>query len=294
MIHSIPLSVRQGVINLLKLKGTEDLVDFTFSAGGCINPGGKLTTISGVFFLKWNNAEQFPAMFEAEANGLRMLDNVKAIYIPNVIGTEDDGISQFLLLEFVEQSAPKRDYWKKLGNQLAELHRASNIKFGLDHSNYIGSLKQVNNPHESWVQFFIHERLEVQLKIAADKGVADSKIQKSFEKLYLKLPSLIPKEQPSLVHGDLWSGNLIVNKNGDPCLIDPAVYYGCREMDLAMTRLFGGFPGQFYDEYHNTFPLLKGYQDRIDLYNLYPLLVHLNLFGLQYHHDIVSILNSFI
>jgi protein-ribulosamine 3-kinase len=247
MNHPIPLSVRQGVINLLKLKGTEDLLDFTFSSGGCINPGGKLTTTSGIFFLKWNNAVQFPAMFEAEANGLRLLDKVKEIHIPEVIGVGDDGINQFLLLEFVEQTAPNRDYWKTLGSQLAGLHRTSNDQFGLDHSNYIGSLKQLNNPNESWVQFFIHERLEVQLKIAADGGVADSKILKSFEKLFLKLPSLIPEEKPSLLHGDLWSGNLIVNRNGDPCLIDPAVYYGSREMDLAMTRLFGSLPAQFYD-----------------------------------------------
>jgi len=294
MTHPIPLNVRQGVINLLKLKGTEDLVDFTFSSGGCINPGGRLTTTAGIFFLKWNNAAQFPAMFETEANGLRLLNKIKAIHIPEVIGVGDDGLNQFLLLEFVEQIAPKRDYWKTLGSQLAGLHRASNAQFGLDHSNYIGSLKQLNNPSESWVQFFIHERLEVQLKIAADGGVADSKILKSFEKLFLKLPSLIPEEKPSLLHGDLWSGNLIVNKNGDPCLIDPAVYYGSREMDLAMTRLFGTFPAQFYDVYHTSFPQLKGYQDRIDLYNLYPLLVHLNLFGLQYHHSIASILNSFI
>ena len=181
-----------------------------------------------------------------------------------------------------------------MGQRLASLHRCSSEFFGLDDDNYIGSLRQYNHPNSNWINFFIEQRLEVQVKLAINKWrCCPHGGQKKFESLYAKLPSLIASEKPSLVHGDLWSGNLITDDKGEPCLIDPAVYFGNREADLAMTRLFGGFNDEFYSAYEESFPLPQGSEKRIDLYNLYPLLVHVNLFGGSYVHSVEGILRAF-
>ena len=156
-----------------------------------------------------------------------------------------------------------------------------------------GRFEQYNHPNSNWINFFIEQRLDVQVKLAIKSGAVDAGWEKKFEALYAKLPSLIAVEKPSLIHGDLWSGNLITDEKGEPCLIDPAVYYGNREADLAMTRLFGGFSGEFYSAYEEAFPLPPGAEGRVDLYNLYPLLVHVNLFGGSYVHSVESILRAF-
>ena len=294
MVQNIPLDVRQNVSRVLNIDKSDGLRDFSHSGGGCINPGGKLTTSEGTFFLKWNNARKFPSMFDSEARGLTLLQKSQAITIPKVIGVNDDSENQFILLEFIEQGPQRKSYWKDLGSRLASMHKATNQVFGLDHNNYIGSLRQFNDSSQNWIDFFINQRLNVQLKLAMDSGLVGSQLLKSFDSLYLKLGSLLPQEKPSLLHGDLWSGNIITTGNGEPCLIDPAVYFGCREVDLAMTRLFGIFPGEFYDTYMDRYPLLPGYEDRFELYSLYPLLVHLNLFGAQYSAPITSILSRFV
>lgn len=294
MLQDIPSNVQYGVNRLLNTKGRIDLINFDFSGGGCINQGGRLITTSGDFFLKWNDAKRFPSMFETEAKGLQLLRNANTVDTPEIIGFGANGNNQFLVLSFVEQGIPSKQYWKNLGNQLALLHRIRDDSFGLDHHNYIGSLQQFNLRNSSWVNFFIEQRLNVQLKFATDSGLVDLSLIKSFDVLYSKLPSLLPEEQPSLLHGDLWSGNLISNEKGNPCIIDPAVYYGSRETDLAMTRLFGGFRNEFYSAYEDTFPLLAGHVTRVDLYNLYPLLVHLNLFGREYLLRITAIVKRFI
>jgi protein-ribulosamine 3-kinase len=294
MVQNIPQNVRQGVARALDLKGPEDLRDFTFSGGGCINHGGKLQTTTGMFFLKWNSAKKFPSMFRAEASGLKLLRKTEAIEIPAVVSVGEDDDNQFILLDFIEQGPQARSYWKQLGAGLATLHKATSTTFGLDHENYIGSLRQFNTPNKSWIDFFIHQRLEVQLKMAVDSGLAGPQMVNSFEKLYPKLNSLLSEEKPALLHGDLWSGNIITSGTGEPCLIDPAVYYGCREVDLAITKLFGSFPTEFYHAYDQTFPLIPDYEDRFDIYNLYPLLVHLNLFGSQCKSPITGILNRFV
>ena len=232
-------------------------------------------------------------MFDSEARGLTLLRKGQAITIPKVIGVSEDTENQFILLEFIEQGPQSKSYWKDLGSRLATMHKATNDFFGLDHNNYIGSLRQFNDNSETWIDFFANQRLNVQLKLAVDSGLAGSQMMKSFESLYAKLDSLLPEEKPALLHGDLWSGNIITTRNGEPCLIDPAVYYGNREADLAMTKLFGSFPREFYDAYIDTYPLLPGYENRFELYNLYPLLVHLNLFGVQYKSPITGILSRF-
>jgi protein-ribulosamine 3-kinase len=293
MISRIPSSVLDGVKRLLKIHDSTSIVHFTFSSGGCINQGGKLKTAMGDFFLKWNDVHKFPGMFDAESKGLQLLHQKSAINIPKVKGFGEEGSYQFLLLDFVEQKSRSKNYWQLLGDGLASLHRSTAEFFGLDHDNYMGSLHQFNHPHSSWVSFFVEQRLNVQVKQAVDSGVADSIWIQKFETLYSKLSFLLPEEKPSLLHGDLWSGNMITDEKGEPCLIDPAVYYGNREADLAMTKLFGGFDKEFYQRYHKTFPLQPGYEARVDLYNLYPLLVHVNLFGGSYKSSVENILKTF-
>jgi fructosamine-3-kinase len=295
MLHVVPTEIQASVRDILRqnINSTAELVSFTSVSGGCINNGGRLKTSAGDFFLKWNDSNKFPGMFEAEAKGLALLSKPAVIDIAKVVGFSISGSHQFLILNFVESSLPSPAYWIMLGQQLAALHKNKAADFGLDHSNYIGSLRQVNNHKKKWSDFFIDERLQVQLKLAVDRGRIETSQTKKFEHFFKKLPDLLPDEVPSLIHGDLWSGNLIVNANGDPCLIDPAVYYGHREAELAFTKLFGGFDSSFYESYHRQYPLQTGFERRIEIYNLYPLLVHVNLFGGGYVRQVLNILSYF-
>lgn len=295
MLSSVPEIVQQGIRKIFTSTAGSlfNLKSFSFSSGGCINHGGKLETSAGNFFLKWNDALKFPGMFKAEAKGLEALRKPLAIQIPEVRGHGVEGYYQFLLLDFIESKRSCKSYWEDLGHGLAALHKNTSAAFGLDHSNYIGSLQQFNTHKTSWVNFFIEQRLQIQLQYAIDSGVMDNSLIKEFENLYKELPALLPEESPSLLHGDLWSGNIITDENGKPCLIDPAVYYGHREMDLAMTRLFGQFEKEFYESYTNAFPLIAGHKERVDIYNLYPLMVHVNLFGGSYRRQVELILQQY-
>lgn len=291
----VPAAVQEAVTELLrhKVSGTTHLKSFTLASGGCINHGGRITTSTGTHFLKWNDARKFPGMFEAEAKGLELLRAPGVITIPEVLGAGERGSYQFIVMSFVEQQGRSAHYWHMLGERLASLHRVTRTSFGLDHDNYIGSLRQWNKPHASWIDFFIEQRLQVQLELALKDPLLDRASLQKFETLFKQLPGLLPSEGPSLLHGDLWSGNLITDEKGEPCLIDPAVYFGHREADLAMTQLFGGFDDAFLDSYNDSFPLMPGFRERFDLYNLYPLLVHVNLFGGSYASQVNSILKRF-
>ncbi len=290
MVASIPPEVFQKVEKFTKAR----ITGFAFAGGGCINKGGRLDTDRDRYFLKWNDAVKFPGMFAAEARGLSLLQGANSVTVPSVIHHEAGEDFQFLLLEYIEEGNKASGYWKNLGSGLARLHRQSADLFGLDHDNYMGALAQSNSPASSWVEFFIERRLKAQLEMAMKGNKVDDSVYRKFEKLFQKLPSLIPHEAPSLLHGDLWSGNVMADAGGQPCLIDPAVYFGHREVDLAMTRLFGGFDVMFFESYSGEYPLIPGYQERFDIYNLYPLLVHLNLFGSTYRAQVVSILDQFV
>jgi protein-ribulosamine 3-kinase len=261
--------------------------------GGCINSSWCLETEQERFFLKWNEANKYPGMFEAEARGLLLLDQHRSVFVPSVLGAGAAGGYSFLLLEWIEKGSRKKNFWRNFGKSLASLHRHSGDMFGLDHDNYIGSLKQFNSRQSTWQEFFISQRIEPQLKQAIDNHQINPASSKQFTKLFERLPEIIPHEKPSLLHGDLWNGNFLCDTNGNAFLVDPAVYYGHREMDLAMTKLFGGFDEEFYQGYEEEFPLVKGFKTRIDIHNLYPLLVHVNLFGGGYAEQVERILSSF-
>ncbi len=261
--------------------------------GGCINEAYSLKTNAGKYFIKYNSASAFPGMFEKEATGLKILAETKTIEIPEVIVAAKTYDYAYLLLQFIETGVSSRNFWNDFGIKLADLHRNTNEYFGLDHNNYIGSLVQTNNPYPDFYSFFISERIEPQLKEARNKGAFSQSETRYFDSLFNALHNIIPVEKPALIHGDLWSGNYMVTAGGSPCLVDPAVYYGHREADIAMTQLFGGFQQEFYGAYNQAWPMEKDWQKRMDIFNLYPLLVHVNLFGGSYARQILQIIRQF-
>ena len=223
--------------------------------GGSINNSVFLNTTAGKFFLKTNSAVRFPGMFDCESKGIELLRKTNAVSLPAVIHTGAVNGTGYLLLDMVEKAPRASNYWVKAGESLALLHKSKNKYFGLDHNNYIGSLRQSNTINESGVDFMITERFEPMLRIAHQKKLINENEMLIFEKFLTRLSELLPEESPSLLHGDLWNGNVITGPDGQAWLIDPAVYYGYRETDLAMARLFGGFDQEFFDSYQDTYPL---------------------------------------
>ncbi|MBK7172068.1 MAG: fructosamine kinase family protein [Bacteroidales bacterium] len=266
------------------------ITSVTSLGGGCINESFRIETSFGFYFLKYNQAEKYPGMFASEAAGLIKLSEGGSIRIPGVVNNAEAGPYTYLLLEFIRTENKGKHFWDTFGRALAKLHKQPGEMFGWEQDNYIGSLSQSNHEHPDWNEFFILERLEPLLKLALDQKKTSSALVRKFESFYSLLPELLPLEKPALLHGDLWNGNFLVDETGNPCLIDPAVYFGHREVDLAMTRLFGGFSEEFYSAYHAEFPLEKGWEKRIDIFNLYPLLVHVNLFGGGYISDVERIM----
>jgi fructosamine-3-kinase len=244
--------------------------------------------------MKVNDGKTFPKMFESEALGLQLLNKAIPAIAPEVIAAAEKEEKIFLLMQWITEGNPVSDFWRDFAVKLATLHRNHQEFFGLDHDNYIGSLAQTNETANDWISFFILRRLEPLLKKAIDEGKMEKEMHRSFEKFYTKLDAIFPVEKPSLIHGDLWSGNFMIGEDGFVRLIDPAVYYGHREMDLAMTKLFGGFDRSFYQHYNEVFPQEKDFDKRADVYNLYPLLVHVNLFGGHYAAEVGSIVRRFI
>lgn len=260
-------------------------------SGGCIHNGCRLNTKQGSFFLKYNSPDK-AVNFAAELSDLRLLSRGPML-VPATIGTGQMESAAWLLMEWIDSGQPNGHFWENFGLGLAKLHRQLAPNFGLDRSNFIGTLPQFNTSQGNWVDFFIEQRLQPQLKLAIDQRLADRLLIQQFEALYHHLPGLIPEEPPSLLHGDLWSGNFMVDQSASPVLIDPAAYYGHREAEIAFTKLFGGFSPLFYQAYQNAWPMQTGWEKRVDLFNLYPLAVHLNLFGQGYLPEIQSILAQY-
>lgn len=264
----------------------------TLIAAGNHNQGIRLACSEGTFFLKLNFDHE-KDILAREAQGLDLLRKSTFLKVPEVYGYGRVDDYNYLLTEFLAGGKKQPNYWENLGIGLAHLHLTQRETFGLESDNFIASLYQNNPDTDDWLDFFIEQRLEPLLGKAYFDRLIPLDFLKKFQEIYPKLEGIFPKEKPSLVHGDLWSGNVIPTDSGEPSLIDPAIYFGHREMDLAFSRLFGGFDRQFYDSYESALPLEPEFESRIGVYNLYPLLVHLNLFGEAYLPGIQKIINRF-
>lgn len=246
--------------------------------GGCINTTYVLSDDRRQFFVKTNQAALLD-MFEAEFAGLNEITQSDTIKAPHPVCFGEDGSQAYLVMEYLPTGGGDSQSALKLGQNLAAMHRVTQKDYGWFRDNTIGSTPQINQPSDDWVSFWRDRRLAFQLELAAKKGYR-GRLQQKGELLLTKLESFFSQPpQASLLHGDLWSGNYAVTQSGEPVIFDPAVYYGDRETDLAMTELFGGFPASFYAAYNEVYSLDEGYAVRKTLYNLYHIINHLNLFG---------------
>lgn len=275
-----------------ELKEPGIITELKSCSGGSINQTYFFKYAGRLFFLKHNNQKEFPEMFKKESEGLMELRKCKALVVPEAIAHLVIENEQYLILNKLESAPNDSVFFEKLGAGLAQLHSISSEKFGYRYDNYIGSIIQRNSPTDNWSDFFYESRLEPLVKWCYDKRYLSGVHIRSFETLYKRLDEIFPEESPSLLHGDLWNGN-VMNTASGPAVYDPAVYYGHREMDLAMTRLFGGFAPEFYSAYNAINPLQKDYEKRTEICNLYPLLVHVKLFGTSYLNDVIVTLKQF-
>lgn len=263
--------------------------------GGCINQTARLESEQGErYFVKFNRADGF-AMFEAEADGLEEMARSNTIKVPRPICSGTHGGHAYLVLENLDLGGGGRDSTARLGEHLAAMHRVTQSRFGWFRDNTIGATPQPNTWSADWIEFWRDQRLGFQLELAARNGYR-GRLQKQGEKLRAGVDKFFSAYTPqaSLLHGDLWSGNYAVCADGSPVIFDPAVYYGDREADLAMTELFGGFPGAFYQAYAAAWPLDPGYRTRKTFYNLYHIINHLNLFGGGYQSQAERMIDSLL
>ncbi len=253
--------------------------DYRSVSGGSINQAYRISDGRQFYFVKLNQANQV-MMFEAEAFGLQDLAASGSIRIPQPIcwGTAEN--NSYIVLEWIDLGRGTPSSWVELGRQLAQLHRKTHSKgFGWDRDNTIGSTPQLNSWTQNWADFFIEHRIGYQIQLAQRRGANFAQTDRLLKAIATRLNH---HPTPSLVHGDLWSGNAGFSAAGEPVIFDPAVYWGDREIDIAMTELFGGFPQGFYTGYRAEWPLDAGYEQRKEVYNLYHVLNHFNLFGVSY------------
>lgn len=277
------------VTDWLAEQGQGEVLSEDHVGEGCIHQTCRLhTSAGGRFFLK-TNPEPPAGVFYSEAVGLEALRVPGAPTVPGVLLVGEE----YLLLEDLQPASRRVDFWEVYGRKLARLHLQTSSCFGFSADNYIGSSPQLNSWMDSGLAFFKERRLQPQILRGKERGLLNSSDLNSCENLLDKLADLIPEQPAALLHGDLWSGNLITDSEGGPALIDPAVYYGWPEADLAMTELFGSYPDAFYAAYNEVHPLQSGYRERYPIYNLYHMLNHLNLFGLSYLPGVREILRGF-
>lgn len=274
----------------------QKITSLTSLSGGCISDAYKLTLQNNSsVFLKYNPAISND-MFIKEAHGLEELEKAGAIRVPKVLMYS----SNFILLEMINSGGRTNNFFEEFGRSFSQLHKYTNESFGFYEDNFIGSNLQKNIPSadekNNWVKFYFNKRILFQLHLAEINGYATGELNKGILKLEEKIENILEgsNEKPSLLHGDLWGGNYMIDENGKAVLIDPAVYYGHREADLGMTKLFGGFSSEFYAAYNESFPLADGYEYRENIYKLYHVLNHLNLFGGGYYSQAVSLINYYI
>ena len=285
--------MKQLLSHISHLTNTE-FRDIQSLSGGSISSAYLLKWNNGSHFLKVNSNNNALEMFAAEQKGLQAIEETGAIAAPKVHQVDIFEEKAFLLMDYVESKHANSDDYKALGTQLAQLHFHQQDKFGFISDNFIGNLPQSNTPHNKWAEFYWNERIAPQLKLAEQKRLLNSSELPTAQRAIKVFEELLGNDtMPSLLHGDLWAGNYLIATDGTPYLIDPAVYWGHSMVDIAMSHLFGGFGNEFYNSYHEVIPKTTNYNAQIDLYQLYFLLVHLNLFGSSYYGSVSTILNKY-
>lgn len=268
------------------------------TTGGCIADSYLLDLTSGERVFLKSAGRHNPDLFHKEAHGLKELKKAGCLPVPEVRLISED----FIVLEAITTGSPDEDFWLEFGRGLAQLHQFRSDHFGFYEDNYLGLSPQKNTPQrasengQGWPEFYYQNRILFQLQLAEKKQIATDELRHLIGRLENKIDNLLQgsEEPPCLIHGDLWNGNYMVNELGNPVLIDPAVYYGHREAELGMTRLFGGFPPEFYKAYDDTYPLKEGWEERNEVYRLYHVLNHFNLFGSSYYDQSVTILRRLL
>ncbi len=274
-------------------KLSEEIVSVKPLSSGDISSAYLLGTGKRSYFLKVNNKPFALEMFHAEQKGLQAIANTRTIAVPHVHLVDSYEGNSFLLMDFIFSKRPDGSDYQRLGVELAQLHQCTRADYGFSENNFIGTLPQSNRVHSQWASFYWTERILPQLQ-KAEKGSLLSQKEIPGENQAITLFSdLFGEVKPSLLHGDLWGGNYLIAGDGTPYLIDPALYYGHSMVDISMSRLFGGFGVEFYNAYHEIIPKPARYVEQIELYQLYYLLVHLNLFGRGYHSSVSSILKRY-
>ena len=275
--------------------------------GGCISDAQRVDVQDHdgrerILFVKRNDLS-FLDNFQSEWDGLTRLSDAQVIGVPRPLAVGASGESAWLITEWIESGRRENDFFVRFGRDLAELHRATlGDRIGLDRDNYLGSARQLNSPDNfnspgiSWPDFFAEQRIGFQIRWAVDQGLADTRLAADGERIAGEMDRLLEGREnaTSLLHGDLWSGNYLVDELGAPVIIDPAVYYGHREADLAMVLLFGGFPPEFIAAYDEAWPLESCWQERVEIYKLFHLVNHVNLFGDSYVDGCMRILRRFV
>ena len=268
----------------------ETISDYKPISGGDISRAFVLRTSKNQYFLKVNSGDNAHTMFLREMSGLKVISKTNTIKTPKVFKCGIFKDLSFLLMEFIETKSPSNNDFELLGNQLALLHKVTKNEFGFVEDNFIGNLPQPNRNHSSWVKFYLEERMIPQIQLALLNNLLSRKDVPSKQRMNNVCKGFFNDISPSLLHGDLWSGNFLIASDGTPYLIDTAAYYGHHEVDIAMSKLFGGFGTPFYKAYQGHFQSDSLTDGRIDLYQLYYLLVHLNLFGSSYVGSVNRIL----
>ncbi len=291
MLSTLPKAILRDLQSELKCT----FVSAKPIGGGCISRAYRLEDESGAYYFLKYGADK-PLIYQKEANGLNELSKAKAIKVPHVIRVTDS----YLLLEWIDSGHRNNDFWREFGVSMANLHRFTGSEFGLEEDNYLGDALQINssegNQKHDWIEFYWAKRLKFQMDWAFQQGLVDRQFMSKVSDFQKRIQGFMQDSEniPVLLHGDLWSGNFLVARSGEPVLIDPAIYYGNREAELAMTMLFGGFDPLFYEAYQSAYPLPDGYKERIPLYKLYHILNHLNLFGKSYWSEVNHLMGYYL
>ena len=282
----------EQLVTYISKKINAPILQWSPLSGGDISTIYLLKTAHQRLILKINTHPNALAMFQAERVGIEAIASTDTIKTPPILFCEKYQETAFLLMEYIEAKRPSEKDFQRLGHALGKLHQVTNDTFGWHANNFIGSLNQSNQYHHTWLDFYIKERLYPQFQLAIQNSLLTKEEIPTEGFLIERGIDLFENIQPALLHGDLWSGNYLIAKDGIPYLIDTAIYYGHSEVDIAMTRLFGGFGQLFYDAYQEIHPRQKGADRRENWYQLYYLLVHLNLFGKGYYGAVIDLLKK--